>query len=130
MMLCSCRCSTARATVADQPGGRLEGESRPGTGDPLGQALALDVLHRKIVLAVVLAHVVDLRDIGVPHVGGGPGLHLEAADVLGRGQVRGEDHFHGHDAVQGLLPRLVDHSHPATADLRQQFVGAEIAGRL
>ena len=99
---------------AHQPHDRVEGKRL--AGDPLGQALAFDVFHGEVVLAVVLADVVDLRDVGVSQAGGGPGLDLKAADVLRRGQMRGQDHLHGHDAVERLLPRLVDHAHAAAAD--------------
>ncbi len=78
---------------------------------------------------MVLADVVDLGDVGMPQAGGGPGLDLEAADVLRRCQVRGQDHLDGHGAVEGLLPRLVDHAHAAPADFFQELVGAEIAGK-
>ena len=88
----------------DQPRGRVEGK-RPAR-QPLGKALALDVLHGKVVLAVVLAHVVDLRDVRVPHAGGRPGLDLKAADMLRRGKVRGEDHLDGHDTVQRFCRAL------------------------
>ncbi len=78
---------------------------------------------------MVLTDVVDLRDVGMPQAGGRPGLDLEAADVFRRRQVRGQDHLDGHGAVQGLLPRLVDHAHAAPADFLHELVGAEIAGQ-
>ena len=78
---------------------------------------------------MLLTDVVDLRDVGMPQAGGGPGLDLEAADVFRRCQVRGQDHLDGHGAVQGLLPRLVDHAHAAPADFFQELVGTEIAGK-
>ena len=113
---------------AHQPHDGVEGEPLPR--DPLGQAFAFDVFHREVVLAVVLADVVDLRDVGMPQAGGGPGLDLEAADVFRRRQVRGQDHLDGHGAVEGLLPRLVDHAHAAPADFFQELVGAEVAGQV
>ena len=124
MIPCWCRCSTARATVATSR--TAAGGSIGPCGDPLGQALAVDVLHRKEVLAVELADVVDVDDVRVAEPGGGLRLGLEAADQLGRGQVAGQDHLHGHGAVEALLPGLVDHAHPAPADLADQLVRAEI----
>ena len=41
--------------------------------------------------------------------------------------MAGQDHFERDRAVEPLLPRLVDHAHPAAADLTDQLVRAEIA---
>ena len=50
--------------------------------------------------------------------------------MLGRGQVAGQDHLHRHQAVESLLPRLVDHAHPAAPDLLEQLILAEMPRRL
>ncbi len=42
--------------------------------------------------------------------------------------MAGQDHLQRHRAVEPLLPRLVDHAHPAAADLADQLIRAEIAG--
>ena len=58
------------------------------------------------------------------------GLDLKAADVFRRCQVRGQDHLDRHDAVECLLPRLVDHAHPAPADFFQDLIRAKVAGQV
>ena len=64
--------------------GRLAGRQRPG-GDLLRQALALDEAHAEIMLALVLADLVDRHDAGMVEVGGRLGLEVEPLDVgLGR----------------------------------------------
>ena len=65
-----------------QPDGR--GDVDRPLGDPLGQALTLDVLHGEEVLPVELAHLVDVDDVRVAEPGGGLGLGLEPPDVLRR----------------------------------------------
>jgi len=94
---------------------------------PIGQAGALDVFHGEVVLAVDLAHVVDLHDVRMAQTGGGAGLLLEPLHVLGAGEVAGEDHLDGHGPLEALLPGLVDHAHAAAPDLAEQLVRAEIA---
>ena len=58
--------------------GRLAGRQRP-VGQPLRQALPLDEAHAEVVLALVLADLVDRHDARVVEVGGGLGLDVEAA---------------------------------------------------
>src|SRR3712207_9031694 len=55
-----------------QPGGG----ARPAeeAGQVLGQAAALDELHRVVGPALVLAHLVDGHDVRVVQAGGGPDL--------------------------------------------------------
>ena len=61
---------------------------------------------------MVLTDVVDLRDVGMPQAGGGPGLDLEAADVFRRCQVGGQNHLDGHGAADALSDRYeARHAH-------------------
>jgi hypothetical protein len=57
----------------------IPGEAR----QVLGQAAALHQLHREIVLAVVLTHLVDRDDVGVVQVGGRLGFPVEAFHLAG-----------------------------------------------
>jgi hypothetical protein len=93
-----------------------------------GQAAALDVIHREVVLPLLLADLVDGDDVGVLEAGGGPGFLLEAAHVGFVGELPAQDHLQGDDAVEADLPRLEHHPHAAAGDLLQQLVVAEVAG--
>jgi hypothetical protein len=44
-------------------------------------------------------------------------LGAEAGHRVGRGQLAGEDHLHGHHPAQAELPRLEHHAHAAAGDL-------------
>ncbi len=107
---------------------RLAGIQR-AVGDLVRQALPLDEAHAEIVLALVLADLVDRHDTGVVEVGGGLGLDAEAADVGLAGELAGEDHLERDRPVEAGLPRLEDHAHAAAGDLREQLVIAEVANR-
>ena len=106
------------------------GASLGPLGDQFGQAAAIDKLHRKIILPLNLPHVVDVDDVRVMEPGGGFRLALEAADHLGRGEVAGQDHFHGDRAIEPFLPGLVDHAHSTAADFAEQPVRAKVPRQL
>ncbi len=55
------------------------------------------------------------------------GLGVEALHVVFAGQLSGQDHFQGYDAVKLHLSGLVDNAHAATGDLLQKLVIAEVA---
>ena len=96
---------------------------------PLVQALAVDEGHREVVLAVVLADLVDRHDVGMVEVGRRLGFAVEPLHVLVRGELPGEDHLQGDRPVQLDLPGLVDHAHAAAGDLALDFVVAELEQR-
>ena len=92
---------------------------------------ALDVLHRVVVDAVLLAVLDDRHDVGV--VQPARGTRLGAESLRGarveRGAVR--QHLERHAPVEGGLHRLVDDAHPTSADLAKENVVAEARpGRL
>ena len=93
----------------------------------LRQRGPLDELHRVVLLALVLAHLVDRHDVGVVEVRRRLGLGVEPLDVTARGEAAGEDHLERDEPVERHLPRLVDDPHPAPGDLLQQLVVAEVA---
>ena len=66
---------------------------------------------------------------GMVEVGGRLGLGVEALHVGVGGQLAGQDHLEGDDAIEADLPGLVDDAHAAAGDLLQQLVVAEIAHR-
>jgi hypothetical protein len=96
--------------------------------DDRGHRLALEVLHRDEVRAVLLAQVVDIDDVRVPDLGGDAGLLEER---LGQGLLGGQprvDGLHHHQLLEGLgpaLPGQVDLGHAALADPRDQLVAPE-----
>jgi hypothetical protein len=124
------------ATVADTsgPSGRagLVGlptrrSQPPQLGDDLFQPLALDQLHGVEADVSIPTHLEDRHDMGV--VQPGRRLRLAAEPLLGLwvvDQMTGED-LQGHPAAQGHLLGLVDHPHPAPADLAQDPVVADLA---
>jgi hypothetical protein len=93
------------------------------------QVPAVNELHAEVLLAVVLADLVDGDDVGVVERGDGLGLPAEALALLGGGQLAREDHLEGDDAVERHLARLVHHPHPAAGDLFEQLVVAEAPHR-
>ena len=64
------------------------------------QAAAVDELHAEVVLAVVLADLVDRHDARVVEQGDGLGLVLEPAQLVVAGQDAGLDHLEGDGPVE------------------------------
>jgi hypothetical protein len=67
----------------------------------------------------VLVELVDLHHVGVPQPGDRLALDAEAGPRRRVGLVPGRQHLEGHLAVEGRLPRPVDHPHAAGAQLLQ-----------
>ena len=95
----------------------------------LRQALALDVIHREVVLAFVDAHFVNRDDVRMLQNGGGGGLGPETLHEFLARQRSGQDHLHRDDAPETPLPRLINDAHAAARNLFQQFVVAERSQR-
>jgi len=90
----------------------------------IGQGAAvLNVLLHQIGLAVVLAVVVDLDDVGMLQCGDRAGLALEAGDKLRI--AREGEHLDGDQALQGRLVGLVHGGHAATVDDLAELVLAK-----
>ena len=75
---------------------------------------------------VEVADVVDLHDVDVPQARGGLGLAPEALPFVRSGKVAGQQHLHGDRAVEPLIPRPVNDTHAAPAQLVLHFVAAEM----
>ena len=94
--------------------------------DPLGQTLAVDVLHDDEDAVVFFADFVDGADVGMVERGGGlglvdqplPGL-IAAAPPLGQ-------HLDGDFAAERGVFREKDLSHPARAQLPNDSVVADL----
>ncbi len=81
------------------------------------QAAARDELHAEVVLAVVLADLVDRDDAGVIEQRDGLGLVLEPPQLVVAGEQPGLEHLQCDGAVEGDLAGLVDDAHAAAAQL-------------
>ena len=91
------------------------------------QVASVHELHAEVVVAVVLADLVDRHDIRVIEMGGGLGLQAEPLQIVGRGEPAGADHLERQHAIQAHLPGLVDNTHPTLGDDLDQLVIAEVA---
>ena len=92
---------------------------------PLEESLevgALDVVHGDKLEVARLAQVVDAEDVLVGHPARQEDLTLEALQHIRLRSHLGPDHFECHGAVQLAVACLVDCSHPALAEERQDLV--------
>jgi hypothetical protein len=64
----------------------------------------------------MVAHVVDLDDIGVPQARHCLRLALKSRPLVWPGVCAGEQHFEGDEAVQAQVPGLVDDAHAPAAE--------------
>ena len=82
----------------------------------VGQGVALEQLHRDEELALVLADLVDLADVGMADAGGRPRL---APEPLARALVarHRRQHLHRHRTPEPFVVRRIHHAHAALAQL-------------
>ena len=93
--------------------------------DQLAQRVPLDHLHHDVGQAGGLADVVDGDDVGVVERGGGPGLLREAAHAARvGGELLGQE-LDGEVAVEVVVARAPDLSHPPCAEAGKKLVLAE-----
>ena len=92
-----------------------------------GEVLALDVIHREVILALLLAHFMNGDDVRMLQTGRSRGFGAKSLDGFLARKLPGQDHFDGHDPVQADLPGLIDHAHAAAGNFFQEFVVAEAA---
>ena len=98
--------------------GRLERllQRQGPLGQPLGQRLALQVLHHQEVHAVLAPHVVERADVRVVQAGDGLGFALEPLLQLRvASDVRGQD-FDGDRAVEAGVAGFVHLAHAASPE--------------
>ena len=89
------------------------------------QAAAGDQLHHVVMQAVLLADVEDGHDVGVVQPGRRLRLAAEPRPQLLVGEQVRRQHLDGDAAAQGFVLGLVDHAHPAAADLADEAILAE-----
>ena len=116
------------------PGQRPHPTRRPGrrlghAADRLGEAAAFDELEREERPTVLLAHFVDLDDVGVLEPRDGLGLGAEAGRLGHAGVAPRQDHLERHLAIEADMPRPVDHAHPAAAELPQDLIAGQLRAR-
>src|SRR6266851_670440 len=81
---------------------------------------AVNVLHREERPSVLLADLVDLNDVRMLEPGYRLDLDTEAGQLF-RERIR-EHHLESHNAVELLLPRLINDAHAAAAQTSQDLV--------
>ena len=91
---------------------------------------AVDQLHAEVMMAFVLADLVDRHDVRMIQVRRGLRFHPEPLEILGRRESAGPDHLQRQDAVQADLPGLVDDPHTALGEDLEQLVVAEVSDPL
>ena len=90
--------------------------------EPVVQVVALDVLHRDVGRALVLAHVEHLHDVHVPHAGHRSRLGNETrATVVGEPAVA-TDQLERDVSVQHLITGVQHDAHAARAELGEDAV--------
>ena len=83
---------------------------------------ALDVLHRDVAHAAVLAVLVDAADVAVRDLARELDLVAEALRHLARVRELGAQHLDRHGLVEHAVVGLVDHAHAALAERAQDLV--------
>ncbi len=97
-----------------------------GLPDPLGKALAVDVLHDDEDAAALFADFVNGADIGMVERGGGLGLVDQPLPRLIIAVPSLGQHLDGHFAPEFAVFREKDRSHPAGAELPNDPVMADL----
>ena len=82
------------------------------------------------MLPLVLTDLEDRHDARMVEIGGRLGLGVEAFDVVLIGELAGQDHLEGDNAVEADLPGLKDDAHAAAGDLPDNLIVAKVADAL
>ncbi len=90
--------------------------------DVVRQGAAFHKFHGEKGAVLVAAHLENLHDIRMTHLGNGLGFIQEAHELLGPGIFAGQYHLQGDEAVERQLPRLVDDAHAAPAQLLEDLI--------
>ena len=95
----------------------------------LRETPALDEIHDEERLPLVGADFVDGDDVRVLQAGRRRRFRTESLRQFLARLFPEQEHLHRNDAVEALLPRFEDDTHPAARDFFEQFVIAEGAER-
>jgi hypothetical protein len=90
--------------------------------DDLSQVLPPHVIHREKVLPFMHADFMHRHDVRMLQDRRSRCLDPEAMNEFLAGKLTRTNHLHRHRAVQGHLPGLVDHAHPALRDFLDELV--------
>jgi hypothetical protein len=91
----------------------------------LGQRLAFHIFHHQIVGSVLLTDVVESTDVRMIQAGNRSRFALKTLAQFGSiGEVIGQD-FDGYGALQAGIAGAVHLAHPARANCREDFEGAQ-----
>ena len=101
------------------------GERQRPAGDPIGQRLALEVLHDEERGSVVLADVVQRADVRVGELRDGARFQVEARAELRIGRQRLGQDFHRDEPIEPGVAGFVDLAHAAGAERAEDFVRSE-----
>ena len=123
--------NTAFVGVLDCAGHR---DHQPGRGAEIGaeheksvrQVSAFDKLHAEEAAATMVANLVDRHNVRMVKVGYGLGFLAEPPRVVTCCTRAVPDHLECDQAVQAPLSCPVDDTHPATRNLAQQLVIAQV----
>lgn len=114
------------------PGSSLAGRDRL-LAIELTQVLALDVVHREVVEALMFAHFMDANDVRMVKPRRRGSLRLEPLQRVRTGELTCQDHLHCDRAIEADLACLVDDTHAAPVNFMDKLVVAkagESCGRL
>ena len=91
------------------------------------QILSLEVLHREIRLALVLAEVVDRDDVLVRELAGGARLAEESLAELGVLIDRRRDDLDGDDPLEQRVAGAIHDTHATLAEFFEKLVAADVS---
>src|SRR5262249_54060958 len=95
--------------------------------EPIRQRLPLEIFHDEIFGLAFPPHVVERADVRVRELRDRLGFSLETlADLLALGEMLGQ-HLDRDRSLEPRVPSLVDLSHSASADRRDDLVWTEAA---
>src|SRR5689334_11873056 len=93
-----------------------------------GEVLAVDESHDEVDEPVPLVDAVDRNDVGMAELRGGLGLFQEPRPNLTAERELGGEQLDRDGSFQSAILRLIDDSHPSSADLTVELiVGTEHA---
>ena len=78
---------------------------------PAGQAAAVSELHDEKWIALLLAMLIDLDDVGVVELGDGTGFLVESFQFMGVRTGARTHGFQGHDPIEARVAYLEDEPH-------------------
>jgi hypothetical protein len=104
-------------------GGLLRGQR--SIAHELREVLALDVIHREEMVAVVNANLMDGDDVGMLERRRRRRFGPKPMDELARSVLTAQDQLQGNCSSEVALACAIHHAHSAPGNLIQQFVAGE-----